>query len=385
LTVVNGKTISSTSAIFNGTVGDPGSTDNTIVILDTDDVTAGQVSTFTPINLITGLTAGESDIIPGAFFTADFYSNNFDIHYGKGKLKINPATLIVKADDKTIFAGDPLPAFTSTYNSFKYLDNVTSTFSAGPFYSLSPAYSGKAGLYTITPYGITQKQTPGNYNISYQTGTLYVDPKGSGTKNIKPALDCVEPLTNDPNGFTFVAHYSWTNPNTTTIMVPLGPDNFISPSSPSARFDGQLPIIFPPGTGHFDIRFNGVKITWTLITYNGNQKTASTSEASSTSSRCPGSITTRRTSEVQEPETNFGKLGVYPNPARSKATLFIGTANVSLKDIRIIDVAGRVFPVSLRNSSTQTVELDLTSLHSGVYFVKVNMGDLVKLFKVEKM
>jgi len=78
------------------------------------------------------------------------------------------------------------------------------------------------------------------------------------------------------------------------------------------------------------------------------------------------------------------RTGVYPNPAHNKATLFIGIADVSLKDIRVVDVDGRVFPVGLKNSSTQTVELDISSLNKGMYFIKVNIKGQTKLFKVEK-
>ena len=93
-TIISGKSISaSAGSIFNSTVGDPASTDNTIVIVDVGDLDAGQISTFTPINLVTGLAVGQSDIIPGAFFAADLYSNNFNIHYGKGKLTVNPAAI----------------------------------------------------------------------------------------------------------------------------------------------------------------------------------------------------------------------------------------------------------------------------------------------------
>jgi hypothetical protein len=380
-TVVNTKQISSSSTIFNATVGDAAANDNTIVIIDAGDVDAGQISAFTPINLITGLSVGQSDIIPGAFFTADFFSNNFDVHYAPGKLKINPAVLTVKADDKTIFAGDVLPTFTSTITGFKYLDDKTTVINSGPSYSVSPTYKSKAGTYTITPSGIVQKQTPVNYNINYQTGILYVDPKDNSTKNVIPSLDCVSPLVNDPDGYTFVAHFAWSNPNSFTVSVPLGDSNKIIPPG---GFAGQPPTVFPPGTGHFDIRFNGVKITWSLTTYNGSQghSTSSTSEASSTSKKCPGS-TTRRTSDVQE-STSLVKAGVYPNPAHNKATLFVGSDDVSLKDIRIIDLDGRVFPVSLKNSSTQTVELDLTSLKNGMYFIKVNIKGQTKLFKIEK-
>jgi hypothetical protein len=379
---VNGKTISSTSTIFNSSVGDPASTDNTIVILDAGDVDAGQVSSFTPINLITGLSVGQSDIIPGAFFTADFFSRNFDIHYGNGKLTINPAALVVKADDKQIFAGDPLPTLTSTITGFKYLDDKSTVINSGPSYSVSPTYSGKAGMYTITVSGIVQKQTPNNYTVSYQTGTLYVDPKGNGTKNVKPSLDCVEPLTNDPDGYTFAAHYSANNPNATTIFVALGDSNKVIPAT---GFTPQPPTVFPPGTITWTMKFNGAGHVWSVTTFNGNQQTtATTSSASSTSGRCPGSIT-RRTSDVQELPTSFNKMGVYPNPARSKATLFVGTADVSPQDVRLVDINGKVFTgVSVKRSSTQTIELNLAPLLNGIYFVRVNIGGATKLFKVEK-
>ena len=89
---------------------------------------------------------------------------------------------------------------------------------------------------------------------------------------------------------------------------------------------------------------------------------------------------------MQESETNLVKPSVYPNPAHNTATLFVGTANVSLKDILVIDLSGRVFrSVGMKRSSTQTVELDLTSLTSGIYFIKVNIEGQAKLFKVEKL
>jgi hypothetical protein len=357
------------------------------VILDSLDVfdPQGTVLTFIPINLVTGLSVGTSDIIPGAFFTGSHFSSNFKIHYKHGKLKINPDTLFVKADNKTIMAGDALPTFTSTITGFDYLDDKTTVISSGPVYSVSPQYKGKAGTYTITPSGVVQKQAPPtNYLIVYQTGNLYVDPKDNNTKNVIPSLDCVEPLVGDPL-YTYIAHFSFYNPNSLTVSVPLGDSNKIVPSSSSARWDAQFqPTVFPPGTGHWTARFNGIKITWSLTTYNGSQghSTSATSDASSTSQKCPTS-TTRRTSDVQE-STSLVRAGVYPNPAHNKATLFVGTDDVSLKDIRVIDLDGRVFPVSLRNSSTQTVELDLTSLKTGMYFIRVDIKGQTKLFKIEK-
>jgi len=78
-------------------------------------------------------------------------------------------------------------------------------------------------------------------------------------------------------------------------------------------------------------------------------------------------------------------MGVYPNPTRSKATLFVGTADVSPQDVRLVDLNGKVFTgVSVKRSSTQTIELNLAPLLNGIYFVRVNIGGTTKLFKVEK-
>jgi hypothetical protein len=191
----------------------------------------------------------------------------------------------------------------------------------------------------------------------------------------------VEPVTT--NGYTYLAHFSYNNPNTSTIMVPVGGDNNITTTG---SYSGQLPVIFPPGTGHFNVYFNGQKMQWNLTTYNGTQKTAIASVASSTSARCTSqTVTTYRTSDVREAEVIPNKPGVYPNPAHNTAKLFVGNTTVSLKDIVVIDLSGRVFSsVGMKQSSTQIVELDLTPLRNGIYFIKANIDGQTKLFKLEK-
>jgi len=307
-----------------------------------------------------------------------------------GTLTVSKAPLQVRADDKMIFAGDPLPTFTSTDSGFKYQDNVSTVIASGPSYSVSPTYKNKAGTYTITPSNVVLKQ-PTNYIISpanYLPGKLYVDPKDNSTKNIIPSLDCVTPI--DPlqnNGFAYMANFSWSNPNSVTLAVAPADSKIIGAAG---TYDASQvpPYVFPvpPGTGKFKVRFNGSKISWSITSFNGAQghSTSATQDASSTSNgKCPSGLTTQRVSDVQE-SPSLVKAGVYPNPAHNKATLFLGTDDVSLKDIRVIDLDGRVFPVSLRNSSTQTVELDLSSLQRGMYFIRVDIKGQTKLFKIEK-
>ncbi|HEY5393100.1 MAG TPA: MBG domain-containing protein, partial [Hanamia sp.] len=99
-------------------------------------------------------------------------SGNYTIVNNNGTLTINPATLTVKADDKTICLFDRLPKFTSTISGFKNGD--ASTIIYGPDYKLSrTSCNFFLGNYTITPSGL-RLSNPANYNIVYLPGTLHV-------------------------------------------------------------------------------------------------------------------------------------------------------------------------------------------------------------------
>jgi len=211
-----------------------------------------------------------------------------------------------------------------------------------------------------------------------------VNPKGSGAKNVKPSLDCVDTVVNNANGFTYVAHFSWYNPNATVVNVPLGTDNFIATTG---SYSGQLPTVFNPGTGQFSILFRGQKMQWNLTTYNGSQKTAQASEASASSGRCSSQqIASFQTSGMQAMANNTDKLTAFPNPTHDRVTLFVGSAKVSLQDIIVIDAAGKVLPTKgFQRASVETVELNLASFANGIYFIKVKTADGAKMFRIVKM
>ena len=91
-------------------------------------------------------------------------------------LTINKATLIVKAEDKTVEYGTA-PVYTVTYGPTLYAGDqeqfgdvaydVKSTADATKTYDV---LKGAVGTYTITPKGLTSD----NYNFDYQNGTLTV-------------------------------------------------------------------------------------------------------------------------------------------------------------------------------------------------------------------
>ena len=97
-------------------------------------------------------------------------------------------------------------------------------------------------------------------------------------------IDCVDTLINDPDGFTYVAHFSYQNNNATPSYIPIGSYNMVTALSGS--FSGTPPEIIYPGSGTFDVKFNGQLIAWTLKSYEGNQLKTSMADASASTCRC---------------------------------------------------------------------------------------------------
>lgn len=70
---------------------------------------------------------------------------------------------------------------------------------------------------------------------------------------------------------------------------------------------------------------------------------------------------------------NPGQLGdvtIYPNPSSGIVNLAIST-NLDVKEIVLFDVSGKLIR-SIQINNQQLIEVDLTNLPKGVYFVKVN-------------
>ncbi|HUI30428.1 MAG TPA: hypothetical protein VLX91_09445 [Candidatus Acidoferrales bacterium] len=85
-------------------------------------------------------------------------------------------------------------------------------------------------------------------------------------QSLQPILDCVTQI----NDTTYTAWFGYENDDTTSIFVPVGPQNEFSPT-PNER---TQPIVFAPGRKDkiFSVTFNGKNLTWKL---NGNEVVAS--------------------------------------------------------------------------------------------------------------
>ncbi len=99
-------------------------------------------------------------------------NENHEPYYGSGKVSISPAPLTVKADNKTVTYKDDAPACSYTATGFVHgedesvLEEITN-------YDCAYTAESDAGQYEIMPYGFVAKN--GNYDISYQPGTLTVE------------------------------------------------------------------------------------------------------------------------------------------------------------------------------------------------------------------
>jgi hypothetical protein len=286
-------------------------------------------------------------------------ADNYSFNLVDGTLTITPSPVYVTANDDYIFAGDALPAFGYTLSgTINPNDQVVS----GPTFSLSPNYSGNAGIYEIVPAGIAFTNNS-NYSPVYVNGTFYVNPKAKGAKNVKPSLVCVDTLVNDPSGFNYIATYEYENKNNSPVFIPIGQDNEIVTTG---NYSGSQPELFLTGTHTFMIPFDGIKMTWTVISYNGNQKASSASEASSTSNKC--GTANGNSAKTAGPISAQNSIEFYPNPASSVLII------QSNSDYIIINAVGEI----VFNGDSEMKEIDISEWANGVYSIR-NATNAVKL------
>ena len=97
--------------------------------------------------------------------------DNYSITYHAGSLMVNPASLTIVADNKTMSFGGPVPALTTSYVGFVNGDTPASLTTPVEL-ATSATSNSQAGAYPITVGGASSP----DYTINYLNGTLTVDP-----------------------------------------------------------------------------------------------------------------------------------------------------------------------------------------------------------------
>jgi hypothetical protein len=302
--------------------------------------------------------------------------DNYSITYIAGTLTINKAMLSVTAGNQVIYESYPLPDFTFSYDGFVNNETEQDVFgSDGPGYIVDPMFNGSAGVYQIIPSDIVT-----NYEIIAINGSLYVNPYGNGAMAIRTILQCIEPIPVNNSGYLFIAHFMYQNRNATVVYVPVGEDNKIISEG---KFEVvNQPELFVPGEGIFDVYFDGSKLVWSVSSLENAHKTAVSSEASSTSSRC----TNKKSAVISETEGSIepdNNVFVYPNPVKDKVFINMKDEAIS-EDITVMDILGKLYPVSVLRIGDNVLEIDISHLNSGLYLIKVRSGENYEMFRVIK-
>lgn len=275
------------------------------------------------------------------------------------------ATLVVQKAPATastgirvINKGQALPTYTVTYTGF--LAGQTSSVVTAVSFSYSPNYTGQAGVYQITV-----NATAANYTFTTVNSTLYVNPAGPGTKQVKPNFICYEVLS-APNGagYTHIAYFNYENPNATPVYIPVGPNNAFSGS---ARDASQQPVVFLPGTSApIAVPYMGGALTW-QITSNKNNGTTGSIPANNSNVVCsaPG----QRGMMDEAPED--AELRVYPNPSSGQVFLQLPDGGADAMAVEVYNALGALCPVRVERSSDTVVGIDLSTFGHGIYIIHI--------------
>ena len=98
--------------------------------------------------------------------------SNYNVSFVNGTLTVEKAELSIKADNKEMFIGEPLPEFTATFQGFRNGESQIALTKV-PKFECNATSNSAGGNYPITVYGADAQ----NYNITYENGLLsIIDP-----------------------------------------------------------------------------------------------------------------------------------------------------------------------------------------------------------------
>ena len=354
--------------------------DSMFAVIDFDDGSTEteerSVEVMYAMDMVTGLTVTSGDekhyIFPGAFLSA--MASNFNVTYGYGELTIEPKILNVDTGSLVIQQGEEIDTslITSNFDGFVYDESVELIYPDGiPYYYVNESgevyETGDTGVFDVLI------QNPANYAITYGSiGKLYINPSGNNLRKVRTYLDCIEDNPAATNGLIYLANFRYENPNSETIYVLHGEDNYLSGE---ALFEGELPIIFLPGEGTFTIAFDGQRLIWNLTTYDSTHKSSVSSEATYESGKCDAKDVITGTEA-----TDFN---LYPNPFENSFTVERNIAESGT--INVYNIYGvQMKSIVFSKNEGELIQVDMTGYPSGWYIVRISTVGELYSFTVSK-
>lgn len=112
-------------------------------------------------------------------------------------------------------------------------------------------------------------------------------------------------------------------------------------------------------------------ITWTVTDDNGN------------TTDCSFDVQVDAYTGINNTISENG-ISLYPNPAENNLQLVISNVQLSIKDIEILDITGKVCKTNITVRNNNLLTIDVSKLRQGVYFVKLttnNTNEILRFIK----
>lgn len=296
-------------------------------------------------------------------------SQNYSINsYGTNHniLRILYAELSVTISPSNIIIGQGGTVNISFgFGPFAYNDNQSTVFPNGvPYYFID--VDGNEYINTSLPGAYYIKiEEPENYTIISNEVLLFVNPLDS-SKKIRTYADCISYDRKAIGNLEYTVVYRYENDNVYPVYVNEGEDNKLTGTS----FSGKLPTVFMPGSGTFEIKFDGNQLVWSLTTFDGTHKSSVSSSSTVGSGKCDAKLD--------------GAYSIYPNPV---TTILNIKQNVVESNVSVLVLNMYGFVVINAGTFTQpfsTKQITMSSLTTGIYIVRITSDSNVRTYNILK-
>ena len=141
---------------------------------------------------------------------------------------------------------------------------------------------------------------------------------------------------------------------------------------------------FQPGGGTFRVFFDGSDLSWILASRDNRRYVSNSASANSNSTKCTPNTKAAFISTGAEEEPAVGsELTAYPNPVTSVVHLTMDHIE-TYKMIMVYDLSGKSYPVTSIVNRDNMLEIDMSQLPSGPYYIRVVLEDTSAVVPVIK-
>jgi hypothetical protein len=88
--------------------------------------------------------------------------------------------------------------------------------------------------------------------------------------------------------------------------------------------------------------------------------------------------------EVAETTESY-EIKAYPNPVTDKLYVDLDGNMVTDQDIMLFDSHGKKVMLGGIEPTSETLEIDMRNMISGLYIIRINLGDKVETFRIIKL